>query len=253
LLLLLLFFSCDNATNENRIEKFDKVKADSIAIIDKVKPANEIQNFEIKIEKGFSKLSSTGYLSDKLLISKNGKLRGFKKLNIKGHKLYTLDREGNITATYDISNNYSVYTYDNKNRLIKSENKNHSPPEVYYDVEYKYSKQDSLIEKKITSYRKNIAVKRDIIRDKTLLNKKGMNKVYFENRLRNDHYINKDKGEIITYADKMIFCCGLIMKGKNKLTYYFNKHDLIDSLVIEGMESKEIKKFEYEYEKHQVN
>ncbi len=52
----------------------------------------------------------------------------------------------------------------------------------------------------------------------------------------------------INYRGKMIFCCGEIMKEKNKLTYFLNKNQLIDSLVIESLETDKKMSFEYEYQ-----
>lgn len=231
------------------ILKINVVNENSLSKLNEAKPDAEVQNSEFKIEKGFSKLSIENYLSDnQLLISKKGTLKGFKSLNIKGYRLYELDEKGNITTEYfGISNNYSVYTYDKKNRLIKSENKQHNPPEVYNSAEYKYSDKDSVIEIIRTSYEDNAPTDIEVVNDSIWLDSKGLEKAYFQNEKSDDFYINTKRGEIITYKDKMIFCCGVIMKGRNKLTYYFNENERFDSLIIEGIESGTRKKFEYEY------
>ncbi len=177
-----------------------------------------------------------------------GKKKNFKSLNITGHRLYELDGKGNITASYDISNNYSVYFYDKKNRLVGSENKLHSPPEVYCKSEYHYSDFDSVNQIIRISYKNNEPISKEVITDKMDLDAKKVVSSYFKNEIDNEYFFNDRKFELIAFKDKMIFCCGRIMEGKNKLTYYLDHDDLIDSLIVEGMESKKKLKFEYIYE-----
>lgn len=73
-------------------------------------------------------------------------------------------------------------------------------------------------------------------------------KRYFESISINDFYMSSDKDEIIVYEDEMVFCCGVVMRGKNQLVYHINEKELIDSLVILSIESGEVVKFEYVYE-----
>ncbi len=201
------------------------------------------------IKKGYTIQSKANYLSGKLLVAKKGKLKGYKSLNIKGHQFYEFDKRGNIKATYyGISNNYSIYTYDKKNRLVKSENKQHTPPEVFNDMEYKYSKTDSVIEITTTSYKNNEPINTKLENKDISLSEKDVKKVHFENNRNSDIYMNSEKDKIVAYEDEMLFCCGVEMKGKNKLIYHMNENELIDSLIIVGMENGKRMKFEYQYE-----
>lgn len=234
---LIFVMGCDTKTRKESIK--ESVGSKSNFSDDKLKDL---------VKEGYSIQKKEDYLSDKLLIAKKGKLKGYKSLNIKGHQLYKLDEQGNIIETYDISNNYSIYTYDQKNRLVKSENKQHTPPEVYYDVAYKYSKADSVVEIKTTSYKNNEPIKTDIKRKDIALSEKDVKRDCFENKKNIDVYINPEKDIMVVYEDELIFCCGNIMNGKNKLIYHVNENELIDSLIIIGMESGKRMKFEYEYE-----
>jgi hypothetical protein len=206
--------------------------------------SNNLKEDKTILEKGFSKLDTIDFMSDRLLISKKNNLKGFKSLNIKGHRFYELDKKGNIILTSDISNNYSVYTYDKDNRLIKSENKQHHPPRIYNEIEYKYSNEDLVIEIIKTSYENNKPLNTEVIKDNILLNHKS----FFVNKKQVDFYINSNKDKIIAYDSDMVFCCGNILKGKNKLTYYINKNELIDSLVIENINNSKKMNFKYQYE-----
>ncbi|MDG5491990.1 hypothetical protein [Psychroserpens sp. SPM9] len=235
LLVFTMLLNCKKATTDRSNTDLEKDKT-------------EIDTSKFKIEDGFLKAPIDSYWHDKLLIGKKDKLKGLKSLNIKGHRFYELDANGNITAIYDISNNYEVLTYDAKNRLVKSEIKQHTPPEVYYDVVYNYSKNDSVIEIQKTSYADNKLVKREIIKEDILLNSDDVKQLNFTSKQKNDYYFSAIKNELLTYSEKMVFCCGVIMDGKNKLTYYLNKNELIDSLIIESLENNKTMTFEYVYE-----
>jgi len=222
LTLVLLFISCNYSTNKGSKTSLE----------------------EANIEKTFSKLIVKDFLSNKLLISKKGKLKGFKSLNIKGYRLYELDKKGNIIQTSDISNNYSVYSYDEKNRLIKHEIKQHNPSEIYHETKYRYSNNDSLIEVIKISYEDNKPLKSEVFKEDISMNSQP----FSTNTNKNNFYISPNKNKIITYENEMIFCCGEIMEGKNKLIYYINQNELIDSLIIKGIDSDKQMKFEYEYQ-----
>ncbi|MEM6806324.1 MAG: hypothetical protein AAF696_33305 [Bacteroidota bacterium] len=84
------FFSCEDPTNKES----DKHKT------------------EAEIEEGFFKINSSEYLSRQLLIGKKENLAGVSSINIKGDRHYSFDGKANITASYDITNNYAVYSYD---------------------------------------------------------------------------------------------------------------------------------------------
>lgn len=208
--------------------------------------SNPLRTINHLIPKDYTLQSKEDYFHDKLLIATKSKLVGFESLHIKGHKFYELDAQGNITASYDISNNFCVYTYDKKNRLIKSENKQHVPPEVYYDESYSYSISDSVIEFKKSKYKNNQIIQEEMSND-IMMDDTDIKNKHFGKQSKGDLYINSKKNIIQSLEDEMIFCCGKIMKGKNKLFYYINKSELIDSVIIEDIESKEKTKFEYFY------
>jgi hypothetical protein len=230
-LIILIFISCNNSTNNKKeIEKLD------------IDYREDIKN---RIEKNFSILNTQNYFSDKILIGKIGKLNGFNSINIKGYRFYKLNKNGQIVSTYDISNNYDEFSYDKLNRLISVKYKQHNPPETYAEFEYKYSKENTLFEIKKISFENNKKINTEIVSDKIKFDKM---KKYFVRKKETEYLINNDERKIITYENRMIFCCGEIMNGKNKLTYYLNKNGLIDSLIINGIETKREMKFVYEYE-----
>ncbi len=212
---------------------------------DPVPPGNKSNT---ALDPGFLPLDSTYLLAEKLLIGKKESLEGVQSLNIAGHRLYHLDRHGNITGTYDISNNYSIYTYDKEKRLVKSENKQHSPPETYNDVNYSYNENDEIIKITRTSYKDNEPTNQEIQTEGIKLDAGGLKQSYFQKKIGEGYFIHPKKREWITFEEEMVFCCGRIMEDDNKLTYYFNADERIDSLVIEGLTSKKRLHFEYEYE-----
>lgn len=228
LILIFAFMSCERKTDQNhqaqQNEPVDQTHSDAIL-----------------------KLSPINFLSGQLLIGKRHALKGFSSLNIAGHRSYELDGKGNITSTYDISNNYGVFTYDQKERLIKAESKQHNPPEIYYKTEYEYSSTDQVIKIIKTSYKNNQVEKEEVIEDQITLHADSVKNDFFAKPQKEDYFLNPDTQEIITFKDDMTFCCGVMMKGTNKLTYYLNQNELIDSLVITGLESQKKLKFEYEY------
>ena len=219
------FFSCDNPLKKDG----DKHKS------------------EVEIVEGFVKINSSEYLSRQLLIGKKENLAGISSLNIKGDRHYSFDGKANITSSYDMTNNYAVYSYDEKDRLIKFEIKQHNPPETYHEVVYTYSSSDSVIEIK-KSYLENGVMQITEIKDEGIsLDHMGVKELYFQDKDLNQLYLDKENREIITYKNDLIFCCGVLMKGKNKLSYYLNENGRIDSLVIRSLEEEDQMKFEYEY------
>jgi len=229
--------SCNSNAKENEVKK----SVDSGQNID-------ISNSKALIKEGYTVQSKEDFLSDNLLIAKKNKLKGYNSLNIKGHRLYKLDKRGNILEKHDISNNYSVYSYDKKNRLVKSENKQHTTDETYYKVIYKYSQTDSLIEISTTKYKDSKPTETVTKNKEISLHANDVRSKHFQNNRSSQVFFNPEKSELVTYEDEMIFCCGEIMKGKNKLTYYINEDELIDSLIIVGLEKGNRMKFIYEYE-----
>jgi len=244
LLILILAVSCFTMSC-NTSTKANSTETPMITVSDSLNAPST----ELYIEDSYTKESKADYLSDKFVIAKNGRLKGYTSLNIKGHRYYDIDKAGHITAVHDISNNYGVYTYDQKNRLIKSENKQHHPAEVYYSIAYTYSEADSVMAITTTSYKANKPIKTETTDKDILLSKNDILRKHFKGKSTSDFYISPHKDKIVAYEDDMIFCCGVIMKGKNKLVYYLNKNELIDSLSITGISSGEHMTFEYVYER----
>lgn len=236
LLLIMIFFGCDKASKEESMVEVNETKSDTL-----------ILDYESLIDEGFLKLHNEDYLFQSLILSKKEKLKGVKSLSIRGYCAYTFDGRGNILRKEDITNNFSVYSYDKKNRLIEFEVKQHTTQEAYYTESYRYSGQDSVVEIIKISSGENEPVEKEVINENIFLDTEEVRAMHFKSRTAYDHYINKDEGIIITYENKMVFCCGEIMDGKNKLSYYFNENEMIDSLVIEGIESNRRMHFRYEY------
>ncbi|MEM8898399.1 MAG: hypothetical protein AAGC85_09860 [Bacteroidota bacterium] len=250
LLLLLILLGCKNPSRENILgeeSEHDTVVSGTQVDNKETKPNASILSSKPLIEKGFIKLSIEDYFFENLIISKIGKLKGINSLSITGYSVYTFDGKENIIRREDITNNFVVYSYDMKGRLLEFEVKQHTTQEAYYTESYRYSSQDSVIEIIKTSSRESEPVEKEVINDSIFLNAEAVKARFFKSRTPYDYYINQEIGKIITYEDKMVFCCGVIMDGKNKLTYHFNEAEMIDSLVIEGLETKERMRFRYEY------
>lgn len=199
-------------------------------------------------QKGLQNLSVENYQFGKYLLGKKGSLTGVSSLNIKGNRSYKFDERENITAIYDMTNNYTVYTYDERSRLVKFEIRQHTPAETYHEVIYTYTPSDSVKEIK-KSHLENGLMKITEIKDEGMsLDHMGVKELYFQDKDLNQLYLDEENREIITYKNDMVFCCGVRMKGKNKLNYYLNENGRIDSLVIRSLEEEDQMKFEYEYE-----
>jgi len=193
------------------------------------------------------KLIITDYLGNDILLGKDKILKEFQSVNIKGYQSYKLDNSGNIIEIQNPSNNYSSYTYDELNRMIKHDLKQHVPPETYTAYIYNYNDNDSLNGITEEIYKHNILVRSENINDRDLRNSSEVFNQLFRNHSKNDFYINLKKTEIVTYEENMIFCCGEMMTGKNKLTYYIDSSNIIDSLIIYNFQSKSKLNFKYEY------
>ncbi|MDW3652820.1 MAG: RHS repeat domain-containing protein [Bacteroidia bacterium] len=215
-------------------------------------PAKENDSSRIKpdseIEEGFTALNLEEYLSGHLLIGKKSSLKGLTALHIKGDRSYEFDERGNILAVYDISNNYTVYSYDDKDRLVKFEIKQHTPAETYHEVLYTYSGTDSVIEIQKSSITDGEMRLSEAVKEHISLDAERVKELYFLKEKDHEFYIHEEKGEILTYEEDMIFCCGVLMKGQNKLTYFIKQNGRIDSLIIRSMEEDNEMKFEYEYD-----
>lgn len=70
---------------------------------------------------------------------------------------------------------------------------------------------------------------------------------FIDNRSTGPYKINRAKQIILSYGNDLVFCCGELMPGKNSMHYYYNKNQLIDSLVINGLESQKKMTFKYVY------
>ena len=205
-------------------------------------------NPEELIEEGFQSFEPKDFLNDFLLISKKGALKGYSSLNIAGFRLYELNSEGSVSATYDISNNYSIYTYDEQNRLIKAQNKIHSPPSIYFESEYFYKENsDSLLKRVRRHYEKNKVRNEEVDDDIDSINK-SLTHQPFLNKLKKEYYIHQEKNHICSFGKDLVFCCGRQMNGNNLLTYHLNDDELIDSLVIQNLEEEKKMVFVYEYD-----
>lgn len=254
-LVLLTMFACDNVTNKSKeqhqaletvlntdsivnkkpSEQDVIVKANKSDTVQAVKESINLEPFEID-----------KFLVGRLLIGNAKKLVGYSSLNIKGHRLYEFDKNGNLTATYfGISNNYDNYSYDKRNRLIKEERKQHNPSETYGTTEYYYSESDEITKVVITKLENNLPVKTDTLIDRKRIANLEPN--YYKRLIKQKYFYNINKNIVTTVQGNLSFCCGFIMKGKNELTYYLNDDYLIDSLVIKGIDNDKNKTLIYEY------
>ncbi len=248
-------FACDNVSNKSKKQnKAREIDLSTNSIVNE-KPSEQdvirpvIQSDTVQTEKESTNLESFGidnFLIGRFLIGNEKKLVGYNSLNIKGDRLYVFDENGNITATYfGISNNYDNYSYDKSNRLIKEERKQHNPPETYGTTEYYYSENDEIIKVVTTILENNLPVKIDSLIDRKRLENLEPN--YYKRLLKQKYFSNVDKNIVTTVQDNLSFCCGFIMKGKNELTYYLNDDELIDSLVIKGIDNNKSRTLLYEY------
>ncbi|MEM6806325.1 MAG: hypothetical protein AAF696_33310 [Bacteroidota bacterium] len=132
--------------------------------------------------------------------------------------------------------------------MIKFELKQHNPAETYHEVVYSYSTSDSVIEIKKSYLEDEVMQVTEIIDEGISLDHLGVKELYFQDKDLNQLYLDEENREIITYKNDLIFCCGVLMKGNNKLSYYLNEKGRIDSLLIKSLEEDDQMKFEYEYD-----
>lgn len=199
-------------------------------------------------ETDFEPFDISEYLSMKLLIGKSEtfKKQKIRKLNILGHETYLINSKGLISNTTNISNNYSTYMYTKSGLLRKIILKQHSPPLKYHSTLFSY-KQGKLYQILLSKYEQSPKKKEETII--TDISKLRRYENYFKVHKNNENYvINRAKRIIKTFQNDLIFCCGKLMPGKNKLQYYYNENNLIDSLVINSLVSNKKMVFEYEYD-----
>ncbi|MEM6719285.1 MAG: hypothetical protein AAF611_08235 [Bacteroidota bacterium] len=198
-------------------------------------------------ETDFEPFDASDYLSMKLLIGKSAVFQKEKihNLHVEGYNSYDINPQGLITAQYDISNNYSEYSYTKAGLLKSIIHKQHTPAVTYYTNELFYAKDGTLQKSEITKY--NQQTKQTTKQTVTASNKLQKNLDYFKVSNEESFTINRKKRIIRTYKNDLFFCCGETMPGKNKLQYYYNQNQLIDSLVINGLDSKKKMTFVYKY------
>jgi len=199
-------------------------------------------------ETGFESFDASDYLSGQLLA---GKSSVFQKENIRtllvlGHDFYKINSQGLITAKYDISNNYSEFTYTKDGLLQSIAYKQHSPELTYYTKKLHYRKDGTLLKSEITRYDQQTkqTTKETITEAKALQESLDYFKVPTEYA---PFQINRQKRILLTYRNDLLFCCGVTMPGKNSLQYHYSDNQLIDSVVINSLESDKKLTFTYEY------
>ncbi|WP_420570888.1 hypothetical protein [Kordia sp.] len=199
-------------------------------------------------ETGYEPFDASEYLSTQLLIGKSETFRKekIKSLFVAGDNSYEINHQGLITAQYDISNNYSEFTYTESGLLKTIAYKQHSPALTYHEETLYYKKDKTLQKSVVSSYNQQTKeTTTKTITDLRKLKKKGS---YFKvNANKESFKINREKRILLTYGNDLLFCCGELMPGKNSLHYYYVENQLIDSLVINGLESGKKMVFKYTY------
>lgn len=198
-------------------------------------------------ETGFEPYDASEYLSTQLLI---GKSKTFTKekihnLHIVGENSYKINRQGLIAALYNISNNYSEYSYTKSGLLKTIAIKQHTPALTYYQETFQYQKDGALQKSRISRYNQQTKqTTKETITDTIALQKTVRN---FKRVSDTSFKINHKKRIILTYGNDLVFCCGELMPDKNSLQYYYNENQLIDSVVINGLTSDKKMTFKYKY------
>ncbi|MFK7749675.1 MAG: hypothetical protein AB8B65_14860 [Kordia sp.] len=200
-------------------------------------------------ETGFEPFDASEYMTTQLLIGKSEIFAKEKiyKMHIRGHDSYKINSQGLITALYNISNNYGEYTYTKSGLLKTKATKQHTPALTYY-LETFYYKKDGTLQKSTVSRfdQQTKETIKETITDTIALQKNA--RIFKRSSGKASFKINQKKRIILIYGTDLGFCCGELMPGKNSLHYYYNENQLIDSLVINGLESPHKKMvFEYEY------
>ena len=231
-----LFFNCKSDDKSNStIERKDKTEQTKVS---------EEGYFD---DSEYETLNVKYFLSNYLLIGEQSKLKenSISYLNILGHESYYFNDQGLITKTENITNNYSEFLYNNEGKLTTHFLKQHNPKLTYFKREYFYKNEGKLKEVIETEFNENSDVqKKELLK----INSEDLNdvKLPFKRALGFGPYkVDKDKRLILTYRSDLIFCCGELMSGKNKLLYYYGLDGLIDSLIIQKVSSNKKMKFLY--------
>jgi hypothetical protein len=259
-LMTLVLFSC---TNNHKTEKKNNSVAQNHLVTEETTLVSEKERVDsveataaifdldsavyfLKAQKGYNDVDMSNYLSDRFLIAQQRDLKGFKSLHIEGHGYYELDGRGNIIGHSDITNNHQKYFYDRRDRLVRAEYWQHSPPECYTKREYFYSRGNQLRKLIERRYKDSVEIETKVITQDSILIENGN---FFKEKKDIDYLISSDRKEVVFFDADMGFCCGEWMKGNNQITYYLaEENGRIDSLVINGIESGDKMKFDYVYE-----
>lgn len=199
-------------------------------------------------ETDFEPFDASEYFTTQVLIGKSETFikQKIKNLHIVGENSYKINPQGLITALYNISNNYSEYTYTKSGLLKTKKIKQHTPALTYYQETFYYKKDGTVQKSVVSKYDQHTKESTQ----KTIVDTVSLKKsiVNFKGRgSREPFKINHEKRIILSYGSDLVFCCGELMPWKNSLQYYYNKNQLIDSVVINGLESGKKMVFKYEY------
>lgn len=238
LCLFMMFFSCKTEKKTNQgIESAKKEQS------------NEPLKKDIFDESDFVAFDVSNFQSGNLLIGNRNSLseNNVAELNIIGYNAYEFNTTGLITKKVNITNDFSEFFYNKEGNLSKVLLRQHNPKLTYFERVYHYSGKD-LIEVVETKFNNKSEVeKREVITNSTELKK--MNKPLFKRALGLSKYkIDTTNRIIMTYRSDLVFCCGEKMDGNNRLLYYYNQNDLIDSLVIKKVGFNKKMKFVYDYQ-----
>ena len=192
-------------------------------------------------------ISVESYYAQRLLIGVPHVLKGYESVNIAGYAYFELDSNAYIIGTYDISNNFSRYTYDEHGRVVNAQNRTHTPPELYSELRYLYSDEDSTVTIESRRYKEDKVIETES-RVETLKTDQQARRDFFKPPVDHVYLKAPSRSEIITHIPDMHFCCRERMPGPNELTYHLNADQRIDSLVISGIDSGKSMTFKYEYE-----
>jgi hypothetical protein len=237
--IITLFFSCKHE-GKPKIDDIENGKSELM------KNYNDKKSFD---DSNFIDADVSNFLSNNLLIGRQDMFRenNITSLNIRGYQSYQLNDLGLITEVIDMTNNFSEYRYDMKGNPITILYKQHSPKLTYYEENRHYSKNGKL--KKVIKTRFNSESK--IKKQESFSNSDDLSEIkdLFQKALKFKSYkIDTTRRLILNYRSDLLFCCGRIMEGKNRLLYYYGTNGLIDSLAIKGLNSGKTMSFVYEYE-----
>ncbi|WP_196890443.1 hypothetical protein [Aureivirga marina] len=225
----------------------------SCQIIGKEEPLKNKFISKIEREKNYFEKLQDYDISDfyrmKLLIGKQDVLvkNQVQEIEISGENSYLINEKGLITKFWNMSNSYNEIIYDENGKPLKELFKQHSPKFTYREFIYKYNSAGELVAVENIKYDEKTSKIEDVI---IITDAKELNNLFrvFRNSTSNDSYkIDSQNKQLITFKSDLLFCCGKKMSGENKLTYFLNEKDLIDSLQIESLESAKKMKIKYLY------